>query len=358
MSHRLRRLVRRRAPDLAVAALIVGWMIACKGKKPATPTTQPASALAESPKATTPPTTTAATPEPTSATVAGLEWVAARGECKVYPDFGDKLALARAGSFDQLDAAIAEGALGRDPTAQWLVLAHDYLGACVGEAAPEQRELRAHLDGFAPLPETLVDQALDQRRCGLLGAIDEVEMWPYELQFARELQERDFSGAEVTRVLWRDTMSSWLEVCGDGVSRRQRVGAQTRVTKLDRIIGLDDHVLIELRSKMLTALEAGESARILDYSRAISEREKALDSRNAEVYEQKLRDIEAAVAMQEKELAAVRSASASTPTTPTTPAKPDNTADLARKTANVAQSAKNVHDTVKTAKSIGKMFGL
>jgi hypothetical protein len=145
----------------------------------------------------------------------------------------------------------------------------------------------------------------------------------------------------------------------------RRSDLAARIAKLDRIIGLDDQVLIELRSKMLTSLENGDSQQILAYSRAISEREKVLDSRHAAEYEEKLRDIEAAVVQQGRELAVARTqaaaaaASAATASAASTPAqRTDKTADLAQKTANVAQAAKNVHDTVKTARSIGKMFGL
>jgi hypothetical protein len=361
----VRRFLKRRAPDLLVAGAIVGWIVAC-GKKNTAPAQQPAAALAETKAAPPAAAKERAAAEPTRATVAGLEVVAARGECKDYGDFDESMALARKEQWSELEPRVREGALDRDPVPEWLVLAHHYAQGCARSGGDDQAAPQDLLAVYTPLPEALVDRALEQKRCGFLLSLDELELWPYEIRFGQELQERDFAGAEVTRAVWRDSLSAYLDACGDNVSRRQKISAQTRITKLDRIIGLDDSVLIELRSKMLTALERGQADQIIAFSRAINEREKDLDSRHAELYEEKLRDVEAAVAMQKQELAAVRNdsrkAAATTPSATPTPAseptKTDKTADLAQKTANVAKTAKNVHDTVKTAKSIGKMFGL
>lgn len=352
--NRLYRFVHRRAPDLVVAGLVLGWVVACKAKKQTPPPAEPAALTTPNVAEAQPPATP---PPPSRATIAGLEHVAA-GECTTYADFGESMALARTQNWSALEPRIHDGALSSDAKVEWLVLAHHYQTECDPASIEEDTNARELVAAFVPLSEKLVDKELDEKRCGFLRSIDALEMWPYEVQFAQELQDRDFASAEITRMLWRDTISAYLDACGDKISRRQRVAGQARVTKLDRIIGLDDQVLIDLRSKMLTALEKGEADQIIAYSRAITDREKSIDSRNAELYEQKLRDVEAAVTMEKDEIAAAAATAPTSPATPAPAASTDKTADLARKTANVAAAAKNVQSTVKTAKQIGKLFGL
>jgi hypothetical protein len=212
----IRRFFRRRGADLVVAGLIVGWVVACAKKKASAPPAAPApAALAEAS-----PAPAAPLPDPTAATIAGLEVVAARGECIDYPDFTTKMRHARDLEWSELKSSIRAGAVSPEVTTEWLVLAHHYQSVCDSNYEPEEINARELLADFTPIPERLIDRALKERRCGFLGALDELEMWPYEVQFADEVQERDFAGAEVTRVLWRDTLSNYVEACGEAISRR------------------------------------------------------------------------------------------------------------------------------------------
>jgi hypothetical protein len=360
----------RRAPDLLVATMIVGWVIACnKNKKkstppPAAPVQQLAASDAEAARSSA---VVASQPTSTSgsnkANIAGLEAVAASGKCKAYSDFDDKLDMARAFEHDKLEAAVKPGGVSHNPLAEWTLLANYYVDLCPGEAdSTEVGDLMMSTE----VDERMVDAAVKEKRCGLLTSIDAADRWPYEVTFAEQLQGRNFGDAEVTRVLWRDTLQEFVDGCGDAISRRKRIAATTRIAKLDRIIGLDDEVLIDLRSKVLTAMENGKPEAILAYSRAINEREKALDSRNAARYDAKLAEIEQLVESQAEELEIAKKEAKEAKLSKQQvvvvqngPSKSKNNgADMVQTTANIAKTAKNVHDTVKTAKSIGKAFGL
>lgn len=303
-----------------------------------------------------------------AADILGLEQAIASGTCPEYADFRDKLASARSFDHQALADVVRNGALGNAPAAEWNVLARQYVAQCHANDASMLGDLDALESTALAVDERLVDLALAQKRCGVLTSLEAGDRWPYEFTFAVQLQARDFVGAEVTRVLWRETLMQYLADCSANVSRRQRVATQARLTRLDRIVGLDDEILIDLRGKMLTALEKGNSTAVMEYSRAITDREKALDSRNAAVYDAKFAAIAAVVSEQAEQLkqvkglAASASAAAAAATTTAAPAvggRSGNESDEIAATAeNIAKTAKSVHETAKTAKALGKMFGL
>ncbi|MBW2454164.1 MAG: hypothetical protein JRI68_06625 [Deltaproteobacteria bacterium] len=173
----------------------------------------------------------------------------------------------------------------------WLLSLEHYGDTCGGAAASTNLGMLSHGSG-AVVSEAMVDEAVRGHDCGQLMTFESIQLWPFKRRFTGEVAGRKFEPAEVTRRLWLDTLKQFKTECVKRLSRRKAVALDARMAKLERIVGLDDPTLIELRTKLLTAMEAGNAEEILAYTRAVTERETSLDSRNAAVYEAKLRDTE------------------------------------------------------------------
>ncbi|MCP4678629.1 MAG: hypothetical protein GY854_24575 [Deltaproteobacteria bacterium] len=177
------------------------------------------------------------------------------------------------------DGAVAYG--------EWLRQVATYFDRC-----DVDEDLSDISEEAAPATEQEIDIAIKQSECEVLRRLHRLRMWPFEGRFAKEVMDRNFSAAEVTRLVWLDTLREYEKHCSKRFTRREVMEIHVHEEKLERIIGLNDETLVNLRSRLLSALEAENADAVLSYSRAISEREKVLDSRNASVYEERLRAIE------------------------------------------------------------------
>lgn len=235
---------------------------------------------------------------------------------------------------------------------EWLILATQYQSLCQLYGKDEHNADRYIADSL-PIEETVIERSLKQRRCTFLASVDEKQAWPYEVRFGQELLRRDFNEAEITRQLWHSSLEDYLAVCGPALSKRGQIRAETQMRRLERIIGLDDPTLIELRSSMLTALEKGDEKKVLVYAKAVAEREAAIDSRRASDYEAKLASIEQSLRDQTaalaNERAAVQAAVAQANAQPPAAAAP--APNMAEKSANVAETAENIARTAKATKT-------
>ncbi len=273
-------------------------------------------------------------------TIANLEAIVASGRCVQL----DRMPLVLAGLDDadfrlQLGTVASEG--NRSPAealTEWLVLAHQYQEIC-DLHGDETSDARSYVTESVPLAEKTVDGALSQGRCGFLMSVDQLQVWPYEVRMGREVLGRQFEDAEITRRLWLDVLGEFGQKCGETLDRRGRVRLDAQKERLGRIVGLDDPNLIDLRSKMLEALEAGEQEKVLAYAKAVSDREKALDSRRAAAYDAKLAEIEKRVADQDAQLAQTQAGAV---------AASQQAADAS---ANVAQTAQNVETAAQATKA-------
>ncbi len=253
---------------------------------------------------------------------------------------------------DKLDAAMAthssvESFERLDPgpdLTESLVLVRSYAAAC-------EREWESSLEDYAllvePVDESFIDLLLKAPiDCRSLGSVDKLEAWPYKSRFVEEVTSRDFEAAEVTRRVWIDTLEAVEAGCRNGFSRRTAIEFQSRRERLQRIVGLDDPMLIDLRSQMLTAMEGGDAAGVAEYSRAIAQREASLDSANAAVYKAKLDEIERTMdAKLEAVAKAQRPAADKDPTSAST--------DVANAAQNVARTAEAA---ARTSEAIMSLF--
>jgi hypothetical protein len=167
-----------------------------------------------------------------------------------------------------------------DAYRDWLVAVHTYLDRC---GSPVDLSLLA--ENAAPATERQVEDLVEEKKCATLKAYSDLGVWPYEQRFAREIVKREFSNAEITRKVWLGTLNDYQESCSEELSRRQKAAIDVHRERLERIVGLDDEILIRLRSALLTSLEKGDDQAALSYLRAVSEREAALDSRHKSNYE-------------------------------------------------------------------------
>jgi hypothetical protein len=113
-----------------------------------------------------------------------------------------------------------------------------------------------------------------------MSIINDAKMWPYEQRFSREIVARRFRDAEVTRRVWSETITTFSTECAKRLNMRDRIAARTQLDNLEHIIGLDDSLLIDLRSRLLMAMEKGDANAVATLSSAISQREGALDQRH------------------------------------------------------------------------------
>jgi hypothetical protein len=373
--------LRVRQPDLlalALAATVVpatpgGVLAGCKAK---TPSNAPASSSSSSQKsgcggkktaapaeaapqqlaaeaAAAPVVAPVVKGEPGTHTIANLERVLGLGNCEQVGDLTGTLSKLK--DWDGVDAVVGQVADGdtvrESAITEWLVLANRYQNACNhwGPAGANARDFMA----AAPImSETTVERALKSQRCAFVGAMDSSEAWPFPRRFAEEVGRSDFQAAEITRVLWLQSLEGYVAGCAQGLSARERVTAETRIKKLDRIIGLDDEVLIDLRSKMVAALQSGNADAVLSFSRAVNEREKALDVGHAADYDAKLKAIEAMVVAQ-KQVAADKPAAGKKGSSAV-----EKSANAAQTAANVAATAESAAKAAKATRSMMKLFGI
>lgn len=235
---------------------------------------------------------------------------------------------------------------------RFLVLTAWYAESCSQDKANAEL-LREHV-AAGTIAEADVERAVKRKECGYLKQLAGHDLWPFARTFASEVEGGQYEQAEITRALWIETLEKFSTDCTDRLSSRERIAVTTKIRRLHRIIGLDDPTLITMRSKMIEALKAGASDKVLAYSKAISEREQALDGANAAEYRAKLAAIEGTLAEQKKAAAATAQ-----------PDKPDATGTAASKSknvaetaANVAATAKSVAATVETTQQILSIFGI
>lgn len=315
--------------------MALGLALGCASSPPQAATAAPADAAA-------PATAQAAgTIGPASEpTIANLEAIVSSGACLRL----NRMPVVLGGLHDpdlrlQLGALVSEG--GRSPAealTEWLVLAHQYQQIC-DLHGDETTDAKSYVTESVPLREKTVDGALAHGRCTFLVSIDQLQVWPYEVRMGREVLARQFADAEITRRLWLDVLGEFGQKCGDALDRRGRIRLQAQQDRLGRIIGLDDPSLIDLRSNMLEALEAGEQDKVLAYAKAVSDREKALDSRRAAEYDAKLAEIEKKVADQDAQLAQAQTGAVAA------------TQQAADASGNVAQTAQNVETAARATKA-------
>ncbi len=232
----------------------------------------------------------------------------------------------------------------RKPDIQrFLVLTGQYADTCHKDPA-NAAVIYAHVAETA-LDEETVDVAVKQNECGFLKVISARDLWPFPRTFAAEVEAGRFEQAEITRMLWIETLERYQTGCGPQLSNRERIAAESKVRRLRRIIGLDDPILIEMRGKMIDAIKTGATDKILAYSRAVADREQTIDGANAAEYKAKLATIEGALKEQSK----------ADKTGATAVTKSKNVAETA---ANVADTVKSVGATVETTRQILSVFGI
>lgn len=352
---------------LSAQVIAVLWVVvACAGKNDRDPTDAPHAVASPDPAgakelasndAGDPTAEEGATAKPEGVpgtpTIANLERVVEAKECEKIDEVPRFLkSMGDPDEWESVSNAVKlPGQRSDHAITEWLALAHEYQQLC-GVDVGEGLDADDHVHTAPPIQEAQVETWVKKGRCGVMMGVESLQLWPFGERFAREVKNGDFSSAEVTRALWRETLADYKARCGEKLSRRQEITVDTRITKLDRIIGLDDSILIDLRSKMLAALDKEDTRAILDYSRAITEREIALDSRHADQYEEKLRSIEASVAQ------IVASQGESKSGQGGESAKPDKSAETARKAANVAKTAKSVAETAESTRRVLKTFGV
>jgi hypothetical protein len=278
-------------------------------------------------------------------TVANLHAIVASGACTKLERMPLVLAQLHDPEFRlQLGDVASEGTSSpAEALTQWLVLAHQYQQIC-DLHGDETTEARSYVTESVPLKEATVDAALAARRCAFLLSVDDLKVWPYEVRMGREILGRQFEDAEITRRLWIDVLDELGTSCGADLDRRGRIRLEAQRERLDRIVGLDDPTLIDLRTKMLEALEGGEQEKVLAYARAVSDREKALDSRRAAEYDAKLAEIERKVAEQGQQLQSGEAVTASRVV--------DASGNAADTATNVANTAKAAATTVNVLRSL------
>jgi len=285
------------------------------------------------------------------ATFAVLEKTAASGQClpvKAADRVLDKIDGGM--SLPVVETNLSRTSGWRKPDVQrFLVLTAKYAETC------KHDEVNASLiyDHVAAgqIDEETMELAVKRKECGFLKVLAGHDFWPYARTFAGEIETGNFERAEITRVLWIETLEKYEKSCGERLSTRERIAAEAKIRRLHRIIGLDDPTLIEMRLKMVEAIKSGASDKILAYSRAISEREQALDGANAAEYRAKLATIEKSLA--ERTKADKTTAGATGEAKAASGSK-----GVAETAANVAQTVKSVGETVETTRQILSVFGI
>lgn len=236
---------------------------------------------------------------------------------------------------------------------EWLLAARRYLRTC---GADEQAEVvsKAAEQLAAVVTEKTIEDAVRRVDCSSLSIVHDAKLWPYEQRFSKEVVARRFSDAEVTRRVWTESLSTFSRECEKRLNTRQRVAVKTQLDNLDHIIGLDDSMLIDLRTKLLGAMEKGDANAIATLSNAISQREGVLDQRHNNDQVKQL-EIRTRIAEKKRQAAELELASAkrgAAATTNDAQAAVDSTQNAVNTAQSTIQTAKNVHDTVNMARSL------
>lgn len=173
---------------------------------------------------------------------------------------------------------------------EWLLLVDRHGQVCEGGAKRETL-VRLATDGDARVREDLVERALKASDCGTLSSINLVALWPFESRFVGELANREFAKAEVTQRLWLDTLASFRKQCSKDVSRPEEIVLEATSAKLSEIVGLQDERLIELRGRVMSAMERWDLTAVRSSLSSVARREKALDEKNEEAFDTRKRAI-------------------------------------------------------------------
>jgi hypothetical protein len=242
---------------------------------------------------------------------------------------------------------------------EWLLLVNKRAQLCPGISDDQLASVSRNSN--ASVSEKVVDEAVRNKDCTTLTTINAIDLWPFEHRFVNEVAKRRFQDAEVTRRLWLETLETFEKECNKGLTRRQSTEVSAAADKLRRIVGLDDELLIGLRSKLMTAIADGHADDVQKYLSAVTEREKALDGRNAAMYEAKMRTIKAELAEARAEAKVAAAAAAAQPARPAKPAaggtnaggtKAGGTTAGATKPSGAEPStADQINDAVETTKA-------
>jgi len=238
---------------------------------------------------------------------------------------------------------------------EWLLRVRDHAKLCGRKL--ENDDIAKLTKGVkARVSEPEVEKAMSTHDCGKLTAVDKGKLWPFKHRFSLEVFQREFGEAEVTRRLWVKMLTQYKTECVKRLSERQKIAVDAQVDKLERIVGLDDNILIGLRNKLLDAIEKNDAHSVLSYSRAVTEREAQLDQRNAASYKAKLATMQAELKNQKAELASVQAASkVAVNNVQAMPATTGQGSQVTLKDVNDA--ANTTVKTVEAVQTVGSLFG-
>lgn len=172
---------------------------------------------------------------------------------------------------------------------EWLLLVDRHGQVC--ESGTREKLVRLASDAGARVREDLVQSAVKEADCETLSSINLVALWPFESRFVGEVANREFEKAEATRRLWLDTLESFRKQCSKNVSRPEEIELEATSAKLSEIVGLEDERLIELRGRVMSAMERWDLTAVRSALSSAARRERALDEKNEEVFETRKRAI-------------------------------------------------------------------
>ncbi len=231
----------------------------------------------------------------------------------------------------------------------WLLAVHDYSRTCnVAVNAERLGQSASRLS--AAVSEKTVEDAAKRSDCRQLTGINTLGLWPFEQRFSQEVVARKFSDAEITRKVWLETMKTFGDDCQKRLSQREKIGVATVIERLEGVIGLDDTMLIGLRTKLLAAMEKGDASAIAALSQAVSEREASLGSRRAASdLKAEMKKLELRQRIAEKKMAQQATAAAAAPAAPAAAGAPPgaggptaadavNAVNTGREAVNIARS--------------------
>lgn len=242
---------------------------------------------------------------------------------------------------------------------EWLLAAYNYKKLCKSDLKA-RRVAKAAESLAAVVTEDTVEKAVEGYDCTTLSLIHRAEMWPFAQRMSEEVVARKFSDAEITRKLWLDTLKTFGKECKKRLNRRQKIAVDSQIDKLNGIIGLDDSLLVDLRTKLLAAMESADAAEIATLSKAISEREAVLDNRKSRDMEEEMKRLERRrrVAEKRRALAEAKAREAQNKGGSSGGGSAGGggggggSSDVAGDIKKAAKTAKDVKDTVDIARSI------
>lgn len=240
---------------------------------------------------------------------------------------------------------------------EWVLRIRDHAELCGRKL--DNAEIANITKGIqARVSEAEVEKAMASHDCGKLTAVDAGKLWPFKHRFAQEVYTRQFGEAEVTRRLWIKMLGQYKTECIKRLSERQKIAVDAQVDKLERIVGLDDSMLIDLRNKLLDAIEKNDANSVLSYSRAVTEREAQLDQRNAAAYKAKLATMQAELKAQKAELASVQAAGqVAVNNVQAAPAKAGTGQGSQVTLKDINDAANTTVKTVEAVQTVGSLFG-